>query len=393
MLCLIGVVQADEYVGDRISSYLYVDCPGVILDDNMTDGSATYIYYRYSLTDPDDVVRFESGLQPYDKNFANVACIYDADKAGTWTCEAELIQEEIMWTGTEWVVSGGVCDSDTEEIVVLPTPICGNGILEDEECDDGNTANNDGCSQECKNEFCGDGIVQSSEECDSTPDCETDCTLTPPPQTVSFTLHQNVSSEEFILDDAYVRKIYLQTNPNDENFGSKRRLLVETKQSGDKTTRTYQKIDLTKIKANPNYAGSVTQAKLYMTTDGEVNGLDFGIYKVTNSWDEDTITWNNQPCGTNFNLCSGNTNIIDDTTLVQVSNGDWIWEIDITTLMNEALTEGDELSLAYKINNENLVSYYGRMMYGKEMTSFCLAYFGPWKQFFCRTHSKLEVTV
>ncbi len=48
-----------------------------------------------------------------------------------------------------------------------PEPLCGNGILETgEECDDGNTDDNDGCSSLCKIEFCGDGIKQNNEECD-----------------------------------------------------------------------------------------------------------------------------------------------------------------------------------------------------------------------------------
>ena len=38
--------------------------------------------------------------------------------------------------------------------------VCGNGNTEPgEECDDGNTLSGDGCSSMCKNEFCGDGIL------------------------------------------------------------------------------------------------------------------------------------------------------------------------------------------------------------------------------------------
>lgn len=46
---------------------------------------------------------------------------------------------------------------------------CGNGVLEGfEECDDGNTTIGDGCSDECTIEACGDGIVQAAldEQCD-----------------------------------------------------------------------------------------------------------------------------------------------------------------------------------------------------------------------------------
>jgi cysteine-rich repeat protein len=64
---------------------------------------------------------------------------------------------------------------------------CGNGILDhdpgrgvDEQCDDGNTDDNDGCSASCKREFCGDGIVNNGEACDRalTPaTCNLDCTI------------------------------------------------------------------------------------------------------------------------------------------------------------------------------------------------------------------------
>ena len=53
--------------------------------------------------------------------------------------------------------------------VTVITAVCGNLTVEPgESCDDGNTANNDGCSHLCLFEFCGDGIVQfpAGEQCD-----------------------------------------------------------------------------------------------------------------------------------------------------------------------------------------------------------------------------------
>ncbi len=61
--------------------------------------------------------------------------------------------------------------------VSAPEP-CGNGFTEGvEECDDGNTADNDGCSSECLNEFCGDGVVNDApnEECDDGNNDDGDC--------------------------------------------------------------------------------------------------------------------------------------------------------------------------------------------------------------------------
>jgi cysteine-rich repeat protein len=66
--------------------------------------------------------------------------------------------------------------------VGIPTQVCGDGILESpEECDDGNTKSGDGCSDGCKTEFCGDGVVNNSTEtCDdgnttSGDGCSADC--------------------------------------------------------------------------------------------------------------------------------------------------------------------------------------------------------------------------
>jgi cysteine-rich repeat protein len=53
------------------------------------------------------------------------------------------------------------------------TPVCGNGTVETgEECDDGNRTDGDGCSSVCKKPapppapVCGNGVVETGEECD-----------------------------------------------------------------------------------------------------------------------------------------------------------------------------------------------------------------------------------
>jgi cysteine-rich repeat protein len=70
-----------------------------------------------------------------------------------------------------------------------PPPVCGNGRVEHgEECDDGNTSNNDGCNSECKYEYCGDGVVQMplGEQCDdggyrNDDGCDMFCQIERPP--------------------------------------------------------------------------------------------------------------------------------------------------------------------------------------------------------------------
>src|SRR5205085_2061200 len=68
------------------------------------------------------------------------------------------------------------------------TAVCGNGVVEiGEQCDDGNTADCDGCSAGCRVERCGDGVVQCGEQCDDGPNngtpgdaCTATCTQAPP---------------------------------------------------------------------------------------------------------------------------------------------------------------------------------------------------------------------
>jgi cysteine-rich repeat protein len=99
-------------------------------------------------------------------------------------------QEEVIWVCTAPFCGDGVVNQDIEScdgasVYACPIPwstcsskchctppesICWNGIIEwTEQCDDGNTSDNDGCSKACIIEVknvCGDGIVDQGEECD-----------------------------------------------------------------------------------------------------------------------------------------------------------------------------------------------------------------------------------
>ena len=61
-------------------------------------------------------------------------------------------------------------------------PYCGDGETQDaEECDDGNSSDNDRCTNSCKNAKCGDGFIQPGENCDDGENngkygyCDSDC--------------------------------------------------------------------------------------------------------------------------------------------------------------------------------------------------------------------------
>ncbi|MDR0965324.1 MAG: hypothetical protein LBM75_02250, partial [Myxococcales bacterium] len=83
-----------------------------------------------------------------------------------------------------------VCPKETRCAVTQAlciTEKCGDGVLDSsdgEECDDGNLIHGDGCSKDCKREYCGNGIVEINEVCDhnlgenspvGTEDCSVDC--------------------------------------------------------------------------------------------------------------------------------------------------------------------------------------------------------------------------
>jgi cysteine-rich repeat protein len=57
--------------------------------------------------------------------------------------------------------NGDGCDAN------CTLPVCGNGILDaGEQCDDGNTANGDSCEATCTLAVCGNGILDAGEQCD-----------------------------------------------------------------------------------------------------------------------------------------------------------------------------------------------------------------------------------
>ena len=98
------------------------------------------------------------------------------------------IQFEAVTTITE-VCDDGAANSDTEADACRTTcvlPTCGDGGVDTgEECDDGNLVDGDTCSSLCTLPICGDGIRQGNEECDlgdgndddAVDGCRTSCRL------------------------------------------------------------------------------------------------------------------------------------------------------------------------------------------------------------------------
>ncbi|MEE9294475.1 MAG: DUF4215 domain-containing protein, partial [Phycisphaerae bacterium] len=132
----------DEFCGDNIVN----DSPNEECDDGNTANSDGC----------DQFCQLEGACC-----FENIACVENAD-------ESECTDNFGVYLGD--ATSCSTCI------------ICGDAVLDaGEQCDDGNTANGDGCDENCLLEaVCGDGVVEGAEECDdgnTTPGdgCDANC--------------------------------------------------------------------------------------------------------------------------------------------------------------------------------------------------------------------------
>ena len=112
----------------------------------------------------------------------------DTDHLDIRYCDGDddfVSQDPPVWSGCtapEECDDGNSIDDDgCTNACTLPE--CGDGVVQaGEECDDGNTINDDACTNACTNPVCGDGIVQAGEACDdgnsnNGDGCTNDCTL------------------------------------------------------------------------------------------------------------------------------------------------------------------------------------------------------------------------
>lgn len=78
--------------------------------------------------------------------------------------------------GTEECDDMNLVDTDACKNDCTFPPVCGDGNMDvGEQCDDGDNHSGDGCSGTCKNEVCNNMILDPGEVCDSTPNCSATC--------------------------------------------------------------------------------------------------------------------------------------------------------------------------------------------------------------------------
>jgi len=105
-----------------------------------------------------------------------------------WTIPADVQERSdyrIQIFNSDYASVRDTSDGDFSIINIDDNANCGDGVKQEgEECDDGNSNNNDACKNDCTFNICGDSVKQTDEECDygakngicpST--CSSSCTL------------------------------------------------------------------------------------------------------------------------------------------------------------------------------------------------------------------------
>ena len=163
-----------------------------VIGSTTVAGSATPLPATFVNVDLSSLGVFLTGGQTYAIHLASTGSGGPVEMSWTWMVQAstdpypggELFDDVDNSNGLDDPSTAIAPGSDAAFRTYMEPGSCGDGNPNTwEECDDGNTANGDGCSAICVDELCGDGIVNdASETCDDGgvtdgDGCSASCTL------------------------------------------------------------------------------------------------------------------------------------------------------------------------------------------------------------------------
>jgi RHS repeat-associated protein len=139
-----------------------------------------------------------------------------------------------------------------------------------------------------------------------------------------------VTSDGLSFKDAKVQMATLSSNIANTNYGTFNTLhvIVQNQSSGWNTARSELAFDLSAIPSN----AVVTTAVLKLTT---LNPSTTSLYltPITQKWDENTVTWNNQPATDDANSISFNT-----------TSGTTVYTLNVATPVQKMIQQGTSLN-------------------------------------------------
>lgn len=176
-----------SWVGVFVASYAPGDLASRVLVLRSGDGGATWLSPQ-PLEASDSVhgstAHGDSGpsiatdrtgrwLAAWVRNSGDVVVAMSTDAGGTWgetqvvaaAAAAINLAPALAYGSHGWMLAWST--SDMGVMFAAADATCGNGQIEIAEvCDDGNTADDDGCDSNCTPTGCGNGVVNDGEECD-----------------------------------------------------------------------------------------------------------------------------------------------------------------------------------------------------------------------------------
>lgn len=174
-----------------------------------------------------------------------------------------------------------------------------------------------------------------------------------PELVIEYSSCSSVILTEYPVDDSFVRS----WKPNNV-YGNSNSFTINPRTAD--ICRTYLKFDLSVVPSDATILSATLRYYYYRWWEADPVGRTNDLHKVTSSWSEDTLTWNNKP-GYNANVFS---------SYVVPSSFGWI-ESDVKDYVQDKINGETDYGIMIKDRNEASMNYNTNpVMYSKEYGSY-----------------------